>query len=143
MQGFDIAFYGDSILEHWLGTSQGFGWHDSAAYVAQYGRAFGNESRYSSKVLAIAGTSASECQREPRWCEPRLRAQMHAPMVAQAMTWPTCGGEWDRRALGRACAVHASLAGGASKCTSRDWALPLDLSVHQWLGACERAVQPP
>ncbi|KAK9834843.1 hypothetical protein WJX81_003076 [Elliptochloris bilobata] len=54
-QGFDVAFYGDSILEHWLGTSQGTNWRGSAIYVSQYERLFGNASDFTSKVLAIAG----------------------------------------------------------------------------------------
>lgn len=58
MQGFDVAFYGDSILEHWLGTSQGTPWKgNSTAIVSQYDHAFGNTSDFSSRVFAIAGAT--------------------------------------------------------------------------------------
>ena len=56
LQGFEILFYGDSILETFRGTSRGGPCARCAGGPEVYAKHFG--SKYRSEVLAISGMNA-------------------------------------------------------------------------------------
>ena len=118
-QGFDVAFYGDSIFEHWLGTSQGTPWKQSEAVVSQYERAFGNASDFSSRVLAIAGAL----------CSPFVHACKTATETTEALCGLLCRRRPCKPVVARAAGTPLLFAPLACCSTGRLWCRLLRLNA--------------